>query len=357
MASEEQPHHQRPEAAEYIDDAAFRLLVETVQDYAIFRLDPNGVVETWNVGAERIKGYAAEEIVGRHFSLFYPAEDLEWGKPDWELAVARREDRFEDEGWRVRKDGTRFWANVIITTLYSDAGEIEGFAKITRDLTERRKAEEDRKRFIANAAHELRTPLAVLIGLISYLKEGGEMTPEQVGEHVDVLTRQAGRMHDLVNNLLDLAVLEDAGKSLTGQPVRVADAVARALTHIPPPADKQVSTLVGDEVVLVDEQRLDQILTNLLSNAYAYGGDIIAVAAREVDDIVEIEVADNGRGVEPALQPVLFEPFRRGSDTGPKTGSGLGLAIVKGLAEAYGGNISLDPDASGARFVVTLKKA
>src|SRR5438045_2944083 len=120
----------------------FALLVSGVVDYGIFMLDPTGVIVTWNEGAQRIKGYAAGEIIGRHFSVFYPAEEVRNRKPDWELEVARREGRYEEEGWRVRKDGTRFWANVIITALRNDAGELRGFSKLTRDLTERKHAED-----------------------------------------------------------------------------------------------------------------------------------------------------------------------------------------------------------------------
>jgi PAS domain S-box-containing protein len=120
----------------------FRLIVEEVKDYAIFMLDPGGHIVSWNKGAELIKGYRPEEILGKHFSVFYPAEALARGWPEHELRVARKEGRFEDEGWRVRKDGSTFWANIIITALYDPTGELKGFSKITRDLTERRRQEE-----------------------------------------------------------------------------------------------------------------------------------------------------------------------------------------------------------------------
>jgi PAS domain S-box-containing protein len=156
------------------------LLVESVKDYAIFMLDPQGRVATWNAGAERIKGYRAPEILGKHFSIFYPPEDVAAGKCDRELEVAAGEGRFEDEGWRLRKDGSRFWANVIITALRSPEGALAGFAKVTRDLTERRTAEENaralaaeraalseksrtqefQERFLAILGHDLRNPLA-----------------------------------------------------------------------------------------------------------------------------------------------------------------------------------------------------
>ena len=138
--------------AESAQEEGFRLLVESVKDYAIFMLDPGGHVATWNAGAERIKGYKADEIIGKHFSIFYPPEDVAAGKPERELEIAAREGRFEDEGWRVRKDGSRFWANVIITALRDPQGDLVGFAKVTRDLTERRQAEETRRALAAEQA-------------------------------------------------------------------------------------------------------------------------------------------------------------------------------------------------------------
>jgi PAS domain S-box-containing protein len=144
--------HQRAEGAARESDERFRLLVESVRDYAIFMLDPGGHVVTWNAGAERIKGYKAHEIIGQHFSKFYPAEVAARGWPDEELRRAAKLGRFEDEGWRIRKDGTQFWANVVITALRDSTGELRGFAKVTRDLTERREAEERARRLIQEQA-------------------------------------------------------------------------------------------------------------------------------------------------------------------------------------------------------------
>src|SRR5579859_7886107 len=131
-----------------------RLLVDTVQDYAIFALDPNGIVLSWNIGAERIKGYKPDEIIGKHFSIFYPAEKVAAGFPQYELKMAARTGRFEDEGWRVRKDGTQFWANVVITALRGEDGRLRGFSKVTRDLTERRQREEGYRRELENRVKE-----------------------------------------------------------------------------------------------------------------------------------------------------------------------------------------------------------
>ena len=126
----------------------FRLLVESVRDYAIFLLDPHGHIRSWNAGAQRIKGYSASDIIGKHFSIFYPPTDVRRGKPDYELRVAIEEGRYEEEGWRVRKDGTRFWASVVITALRAPDETLVGFAKVTRDLTERKQAEEERARLL-----------------------------------------------------------------------------------------------------------------------------------------------------------------------------------------------------------------
>ena len=145
MSSSPRTTHATPSHGETED--RFRLLVESVKDYAIFILDTGGHVATWNLGAERIKGYKAEEIIGQHFSVFYPPEDVAAGKTQRELEIATREGRFEEEGWRVRKDGSRMWASVTITALRNSEGTLVGFAKVTRDLTERRRAEEEARRF------------------------------------------------------------------------------------------------------------------------------------------------------------------------------------------------------------------
>jgi PAS domain S-box-containing protein len=209
----------------------FRLLVESVRDYAIFMLDPEGRIVSWNLGAERIKGYRADEIVGEHFSRFYPPEDVAAGKPARGLEVAEREGRVEDEGWRVRKDGSRFWANVVITALRDAGGRLVGFAKVTRDLTERKRAEEDRLRlareqaaraeaeaavrardeFLSIAAHELKTPLTPLqlqVQLLVHSLRKGELTtlpPERLGAMLESAERQSKRFASLIEKLLDLS--------------------------------------------------------------------------------------------------------------------------------------------------------
>jgi PAS domain S-box-containing protein len=184
-------------------EARFRLLVESVRDYAIFLLDPQGYVATWNAGAERIKGYDASEIVGRHFSAFYPEAKIADGFPQYELEVAARDGRFEDEGWRIRKDGSRFWANVVITALHNPAGELVGFAKVTRDLTERRAAEEQARRLAAEQA--------------------ARTEAERRGEELRVLSEQ------LQNQAIQLEQQTEEAQSLSEELEQTNDELERAL--------------------------------------------------------------------------------------------------------------------------------
>src|SRR3954447_13803921 len=226
----------------------FRLLVESVRDYAIFMLDPEGRVVTWNAGARRIKGYEAGEIIGRHFSAFYPPEDLAADKPGEELRRASAGGRFEDEGWRLRKDGSRFWANVVITALRGQDGQLRVFSKVTRDLTERKKAEEQarqlaaeraalaeaeaaarrRDAFLAMLGHELRNPLATLAPALQMLRQAGADESAR-RDAVDRAERQVRNLGRLVDDLLEASRVAHGKVSLRPERVdlaRLARAVA-----------------------------------------------------------------------------------------------------------------------------------
>jgi len=339
-------------------EETFRLLVENVLEYGIFMLDQEGRVRTWNLGAERMKGWRAAEIIGQHFSVFYAREDIDARKPERELETAIKAGRLEDEGWRVRKDGTRFWANVVITALYDDKGELRGFGKVTRDLSERRSTELAKDRFISNAAHELRTPLSVIIGLSSYLQNPKVATDPEFPQYVDALLRQSTRMRLLVNNLLDMAQLDQKRMRVSSESVPLKAAIERALATSPPPEGKRVTVEATEVNADADAIRLDQVITNLLSNAYRYGGDRITVRAQPHEpDLVLLEVSDDGPGIPGDLLPILFEPFKRGDTSSGTEGSGLGLAIVKGLVEVFGGTIEVAEDDSGTHFRVFLKRS
>src|SRR5689334_4505245 len=204
-------------------EARFRLLVESVRDYAIFVLDPAGHVATWNAGAERIKGYDATEIIGRHFSVFYPMERVEEGFPQYELEVATRVGRFEDEGWRIRKDGSRFWANVVITALRSSAGELVGFAKVTRDLTERRAAEEQARRLAAEqAARSEAERRGAELQLLSEQLEEQAIELEQQREEAQTLSEELEQANEQLQRAL--AEANDARRSAEAEAARAAEA-------------------------------------------------------------------------------------------------------------------------------------
>jgi PAS domain S-box-containing protein len=363
----------------------FRLLVAAVEDYAIFMLDPTGHIVSWNTGAQRSKLYTADEIIGQHFRVFYPAALQEARHPESELAIALAEGHYEEEGWRIRKDGSRFWANVLITAVHNAEGEHIGFAKVTRDTSERRQLEQEREsavqavaaanaeleslneqlrqaaddqaQFLAVTAHELRTPIGLLAGSADLLSQhGDQLTDEERRELLDTMSSGAGRLRRLVGDLLTASKLQASALDLRIEPIRVADAVARALATVQS-SHAEAEVLVEDARGLwveADEDRLGQALDNLLLNALRHGRPPVAVRFQSDDARVRIEVSDQGTGVPPDLRPRLFQRFAAGRSRG---GTGLGLYIVRQLAQAQGGDASYEPpsaDAPAGTFVLSL---
>ena len=360
----------------------FRLLVEVVEDYAIFMLDPSGHVISWNAGAQRINGYTAEEIVGQHFRVFYPPDKQEARHPEHELRIALREGHYEEEGWRVRNDGSRFWASVLITTVRNPAGEHIGFTKVTRDITERRQVADERERtmtalgaanrnleranaelargaeeqaeFLAVTAHELRTPLSVILGsadsLVAHLDE---MDDEERSETVHAMKSSAARLRRLLADLLTAARLETGAMRLHMRPVELTTVVNDALISAQALYPRADLTSVGERDLWVnaDHDRLLQLVENLVVNAIRYGAGPITVRATRADSThVRIEVRDHGPGVAAAQEPLLFQRFAAGT----RSGTGLGLFIVRELARAHGGDAHYENASPGARFIVTL---
>ncbi|HEV7476518.1 MAG TPA: PAS domain S-box protein, partial [Burkholderiales bacterium] len=217
-----------------LSEERFRLLIEGVQDYALFMLDPQGIITSWNTGAQRIKGYSREEVLGKHFSLFYGAEDVAAGKPWEELATARKTGRAEDEGWRVRKDGERFWARAVLTSLYDGEGRLQGFAKVTQDLSQReyaRDLENTAQRvneFIALMAHELRNPLAPIRTAVHLMERLPAADPVQE-EMRKTVERQSAHLMRIVDDMLDIARVTRGTLSIQHARVDLAEVVARAV--------------------------------------------------------------------------------------------------------------------------------
>ncbi len=370
----------------------FRLLVEGVTDYAIFMLDPNGHVMTWNSGAERIKGYEASEIIGQHFSKFYPLDVAEAGWPDHELDVASTEGRFEDEGWRIRKDGTRFWANVIITALRDERQRLRGFAKLTRDLSERKRTEaleasrmqrdemleaersariaaqraaRTKDEFLATLSHELRTPLSAILGWTQILRKQGTPKPEDFQRAMEIIERNTRAQTQLIDDLLDLSRIMAGRIRLDVQQLAIVDVVKGAIESAEPTAQAKGVRLESildprSGNVSGDPARLQQIVWNLLSNAIKFTakGGKVQVLLQRINSHLEISVSDTGIGISADFLPLVFDRFSQkdSSTTRSHGGLGLGLAISKQLVEVHGGTLEATSpgEGRGSTFIVRL---
>ena len=347
----------------------FRLLVETVRDYGIFMLDETGHIASWNAGAQRLKGYTAADIIGQHFRVFYTPEAQRSRHPEHELKVAAATGRYEDEGWRVRKDGSLFWANVIITALRDDAGDLVGFAKVTRDVTERERLAAARAQatqaanLLAVIAHELRSPVGVVTGTASTLATHWPALDD--GERSDLLASLVStsqRIRRLVEDLLMASRLEAGALDIRPERCMVRPVLEAALLEAlrgddgtgTSPDDVVVSCEPSDLEVLADADRLQQMVVNYLTNALRYGRAPLHVVASARPDGVRVEVSDHGDGLAPDLERALFQRFAVGRD---RRGTGLGLYIVRELARAQGGDAAYERSAGTTTFSVLLPAA
>jgi len=349
----------------------FRLIVEGVRDYAIFMLDPGGHVASWNLGAQINKGYTAEEIIGQHFSVFYPQDKIDEGWPAHELECALRDGSFEDEGWRIRKDGSRFWASVVITSLYDEHGRHHGFAKVTRDLTDRRRIDtlESQERhiyqFLALLGHELRNPLAPIANAVSIMRLQ-EPVSESMRHTRDILARQVAHLGRLVDDLLDVGRIVTGKVYLERQPVELQQIVAEsveALSSTMQARGHQLVVNVPREPLMVvgDQVRLVQVLNNLLHNAAKFtpDGGRVSVTLASRGDRAELSVADNGPGILSEDLSYVFKLFAQSEqrDGRQHGGLGMGLSMVHQMVQRHGGEVSAfstGEPGKGVEFVVQL---
>jgi PAS domain S-box-containing protein len=371
----------------------FRLLIEGVAEYAIFMLDPNGKVATWNSGAERIKGYKADEIIGQHFSIFYPPEVRESGWTDHELRVAAEKGSFVDTGWRLRKDGTTFWAHVTITALRSESGRLLGYAKLTRDMSEAKRVEaieldnqqrEDmldaersarmaaqratriKDEFLATLSHELRTPLNAILGWTQVLLRGdSHRGPDAQRRAIEVIDRNARAQVQLIDDLLDLSRITTGKMRLDLHQISFTSVVQAALDSAQPSADAKgirLKAILGasQDTISADSARLQQVVWNLLTNAIKFTpkGGQVQVLLQRVNSHLELSVSDTGIGISASYLPHVFDRFsqRDSSTTRTYGGLGLGLAISKQLVELHAGTIRVasQGEGLGATFSVQL---
>jgi PAS domain S-box-containing protein len=347
-------------------EEGFRLMVESVTDAAIVMLNSEGCVVSWNTGAQRIKGYSSDEIMGKHFSLFYPATDVEQGTPQRDLDAAAALGRFEVEGWRLRKDGSLFWANVVFTAIRDAAGNARGFAKLTRDLTERRLVEQTltlakgtaekanlaKSEFLSSMSHELRSPLNAILGFAQLMQsDATPPTPAQKAS-IDEILRAGWYLLELINEILDLAQIESGKLSLSKEPTSLAEVILECQAMIEPQAQARGITMTFPQFaapcfVEADRTRLKQVLINLLSNAVKYntaGGTVVVDCdGCHAPGRIRLNVRDTGPGLAPEKLAQLFQPFNRlGQERGAEQGTGIGLVMSKRLVELMGGVLGVE---------------
>ncbi|MGZ3657746.1 MAG: PAS domain-containing sensor histidine kinase [Bdellovibrionota bacterium] len=383
----------------------FRLLVDNVTDYAIFMLDLEGRVASWNDGAERIKGYRAKEIVGEHFSIFYPPEVIASGKCDKALREAELNGHYLDEGWRLRKDGSRFWASVVISAIRDRSKKLIGYSKVTRDLSEKKRTEDQlqsaysdleirvaertsaleganakleaserelkaaidvRDEFISIASHELKTPITSLKMqtqmLLARRKSAGleALNPVRFEKFLDGALRQVDRLAVLVDDLLDVARAQSQKLTFRFEPTDLSalgEEVAERLKEQVEAAGCSLEIETSEPVVgRFDRFRLDQVMVNLLTNAIKYApGSKIRISTRTQGAAALLTVRDHGPGIPLDVQAKLFERFERGNNANNVGGLGLGLFITREIVHGHQGSIRVESrPGEGAAFHVEL---
>ncbi len=363
--------HERQAEVLRQSEERFRLVVDGVKDYAIIMLDRAGKVAAWNAAAETIYGYTAREAIGSHFSRIYTAEDIARQWPEHELMVARSEGRIEDEGFRVRKDGSRFAANVIITALRGWDGALQGFAKVARDLTTRRRlealqeSERQMNEFLAMLSHELRNPLAPMVNALGLMKRRPASDQTELRA---VVERQVGHLARIVDDLLDVSRITGGKIALKKEILDLNAVVSHALESCRPLLEARrhsVELGLSDEPLPLDADatRLSQVLLNLINNAVKYTpeGGRISLETRRENDVALLCVRDNGIGISAALLPRVFDLFVQGDRSLDRTegGLGIGLTLVRRLVEMHGGSVAAFSEGAGdgSELVVRLPLA
>jgi PAS domain S-box-containing protein len=372
--SQDKIAHYAAQEASLATEARYRQLVDSINDYAIIMLDPQGNVVSWNSGAEKIKGYKADEIIGKHFSIFYPEEDAKSGKAEAELEVARREGRYEEENWRMRKDGQRFWANVILVPLRDRNGALTGYAKITRDLTQKKISQDEmRKNAVALSAankeleafsyavsHDLRAPLRGIDGFSQALMEDyGDRLDEEGKDYLKRVRAGVQRMGKLIDDLLNLSRLTRGQMKVGAIDLsKIAHQVIDELKERDP--NRRVNVKIQEGLVAQgDAGLLSAALENLISNAWKFSSKNpnaeVEFGMSEKNGEPVYFVRDNGAGFDMAYADKLFGAFQRLHRADDFQGTGIGLATVRRVIHRHGGKIWADAkEGQGATFYFTI---
>ena len=365
-----------PETAEsglHSYETQFRLMVEEVTDYAIFMLDPQGQVVSWNKGARRIKGYEAGEIVGRHFSCFYTAADQQRGVPMRALKVAAATGHFRNSGWRVRKDGSMFLADVVITAVKDESGSLIGFSKVTRDVTESRASESrldatalevmrSTLRVVAEANHELRGPIQVIFTWAMVLEKQLDALGVEDRRALGGIKRAGSRLTTIIDQMLDLSRIDAGAFEAKRVPIDPTALIEEFIDDYKVLAEQKGLTLdwsseAPGSTLEFDEYCFTHMLSNLLSNAIKFTerGRVGVRLFRDTGGGLALEVSDTGIGMDEKFVSRLFDPFSREQRKSGIDGAGLGLAVTKRYLELNGASISVQTRKdAGSTFLVRL---
>jgi PAS domain S-box-containing protein len=365
-----------PETAEsglHSYETQFRLMVEEVTDYAIFMLDPQGQVVSWNKGARRIKGYEAGEIVGRHFSCFYTAADQQRGVPMRALKVAAATGHFRNSGWRVRKDGSMFLADVVITAVKDESGSLIGFSKVTRDVTESRASESrldatalevmrSTLRVVAEANHELRGPIQVIFTWAMVLEKQLDALGVEDRRALGGIKRAGSRLTSIIDQMLDLSRIDAGAFEAKRVPIDPTALIEEFIDDYKVLAEQKGLALdwsseAPGSTLEFDEYCFTHMLSNLLSNAIKFTerGRVGVRLFRDTGGGLALEVSDTGIGMDEKFVSRLFDPFSREQRKSGIDGAGLGLAVTKRYLELNGASISVQTRKdAGSTFLVRL---
>ena len=352
----------------------FKLIINNIKDYSIIMLDTQGIVRTWNEGAKRLIQYDAFDVIGKHFAMFFTQEDQNAGIPDKELETVRREGRIEIENWRVRKDGSIFWADVVTSGVFNKEGHLLGYVKVIRDLTEKKDAEQKtiqafqessklKAEFLANMSHEIRTPMNGIMSAAHLLKDT-RLSQEQK-ELVDILMQSGTTMVKLTNDILDYSKLESDRVTLVMEPFNLCEEIRSTQSNFEKAIINPVKMYlsISSNVpcwVKGDRLRLHQVLSNLMDNAVKFTprGKIETEVTMAEESLLQVSISDTGIGISETDMKRLFQPFSQLEAFATKRhqGSGLGLAICKRLVEMMGGTISAKSIlGEGSTFTFTVK--
>lgn len=350
----------------------FRLMIQDIQSYSILLLSPEGIIENWNIGAQKIKGYGAEEIIGKSYNVFFTEESQKNGMPEKLLEIAAEKGRVQDEGWWMKKDGSLFWTNLTLTSILDDDGNIIGFSTLTRDLTERKQVQEMQKakaileakneelgQFAYIASHDLQEPLVTVKGYLSLLEEDYHEQFDEDGKfYLNTISSAIYRMSNLVKDLLDYSRIGKQKELVEENTEEIAKIVVKDLAAQIKETGAQIS--FGKlPTIFVYSTEFRQLLQNLISNGIKFqqkgNQPVIAIKAERQNNFWRFEVTDNGIGISKEQEQKIFMIFKRLHSKSSYEGTGIGLATCQKIAELHGGEIGVNSTIGvGSTFYFTI---